>query len=80
MKSYHEYRLPDGVVIGGQDAADVIEAMAGRKLTTIRSRAGYRGAVGRRAKALFPEVNIDTSSDETLIRDLIAAGWLEPLS
>ena len=68
------YKLPDDTVIYGQDATELVDAMAQRKLAEPRSRAAYRRATARRIAWDGPKIRTDT--DDNFIDDLISEGIL----
>lgn len=73
-----EYQLPDGKIITGCNALELVEAMAETKFTQPRSRRSYRVATAKRAKAAY-EVTIRPDTDETFIDDLATHNLLQRL-
>lgn len=69
------YRLTDHRIIEGRTWAQLVEAMRANKLIPTRSRAAYRRATSARVLNTYG-VDIDDTSDEAFVRDLVDAGLL----
>lgn len=71
-----KYKLPDGKIVQGTTATEVVKDMAGRKLLTPRSRGGYRRDTARRVFDTYA-FKIDPDSDESFIGTMVEAGLLK---
>lgn len=70
-----KFRTVDGHVVAGNSYEDVVEGLASRKFTTVRSLSSYRESVARRARQFGNR--LDPSSDEALITSAENAGLLK---
>lgn len=70
------FTTADGSTFVGRSYDDIVEQMAGEKLTQPKSLASYRRATASRVRGLEGE-DIRTNSNEEFIKDLEAAGLLE---
>jgi hypothetical protein len=78
MDGLMEYQLPDGRIITGHNALEVVEAMAETKFTAPRSRKSYRVATAKRTQAAY-NVEVDATTDETFVADLERHNLLQRL-
>lgn len=73
-----KYRMPDGVVISGETHTQIVEQMAGHKLTEPRSLATYRHETASRVADMY-EMIVDATDDSSFVTSLEAMGLMERL-
>lgn len=70
-----KFQMEDDIV-EGRGYADIVAAMSSFKLEDVRSIKRYRRATAKRVKAMFG-TDIDHSTDESFVKDLVKAGLLK---
>lgn len=70
------FTTPDGEEFVGRSYDDIVEQMAGEKLTPPESIETYRTATANRVRGLVGE-DINTDSNSAFVKALEAAGLLE---
>lgn len=77
--NYLCFMLPDGKIVSGINATEVVQEMADEKMSTPKSLSSYRRSVARRLISTFPEIIVNASSNGQFVRSLIACGQLTPI-
>lgn len=77
--NYLQYRLPDGKVVVGINATEIVQAMADEKMSTPRSLGTYRRSVARRLGDVIPDTRIETSNNKKFVDSLVNIGQLTKL-
>jgi len=74
-----KFKMLDEREFEGDTYEAIVAAMAGEKMTEVRSNRSYREATARRVVDLY-SINLDTETDEKFVRSMVNTGLMEKVS